>query len=244
MNLPVVNDQPPAPKTHTPETIELIDIWDTFQGEGPFVGLPATFVRLAHCNLKCPQCDTNYTDGVLTMPVEDVVTKVIKMWPQASRDAWRKEWWERKLVVLTGGEPFRQDISTLAHLLVRSSFHVQIETNGTLFCEDLPWYGALTVVCSPKTRQIDNRLKPHVHALKYVLHADHVSPDDGLPTRVLGAPVAPCRPWEGFRGELFVNPEDSGDEDQNRRNLDAAMYVCRRYGYRLGIQLHKYIGVK
>ena len=36
-------------------------IFYTIQGEGPFAGETAVFVRLAGCNLQCPLCDTDYT---------------------------------------------------------------------------------------------------------------------------------------------------------------------------------------
>ena len=39
-------------------TLEVHSIFKTIQGEGPFCGTPAVFIRLAGCNLQCPWCDT------------------------------------------------------------------------------------------------------------------------------------------------------------------------------------------
>ena len=43
------------------------------------------------------------------------------------------------LVVLTGGEPFRQDIGPLIELLLEAGYEIQIETNGTLFRPNIPF---------------------------------------------------------------------------------------------------------
>ncbi len=39
--------------------MRLIEIFYSMQGEGPAMGRPATFVRLADCNLRCEGCDTD-----------------------------------------------------------------------------------------------------------------------------------------------------------------------------------------
>src|ERR1700744_6310052 len=76
-------------------------IFLTIQGEGPYQGRPAVFVRLAYCNLDCSFCDTFFDQGDWfgVMELSHKVTAMI--------DA---SFVDRRLcgVVLTGGEPTLQ----------------------------------------------------------------------------------------------------------------------------------------
>src|SRR5437660_1181576 len=41
-----------------PEKGHLLEIFSSFQGEGPYAGLKQVFVRLSGCHLRCAYCDT------------------------------------------------------------------------------------------------------------------------------------------------------------------------------------------
>lgn len=41
-------------------TVNLIEIFSSVQGEGPYVGYRQIFIRLAGCNMLCKYCDTDY----------------------------------------------------------------------------------------------------------------------------------------------------------------------------------------
>ena len=214
-------------------TLDVHHLFATIQGEGPFVGTPAVFVRLYGCNLQCPMCDTEYTDSKFPLSPLGLVAAVNEMRGAAN------------LVVITGGEPMRQNLGPALRALLGAGYRVQIETNGTLFVPDLP-YDQITVVCSPKAGKVDARLLPHVAAFKYVLHADSVDPTDGLPIKALGHSVATrvARPPKDFKGVTFLQPVDLADPVENKRHLEATIRSCLKYGYTLCLQTHKIINME
>jgi len=221
------------------QTLEINSIFWTLQGEGPYNGHPAIFIRLAGCNLQCPSCDTEYQlKAVLSL------TEIYAIISRETPDTLLRP----PIIVITGGEPFRQNIAPLVDNLLQLGYKVQIETNGTLYVP-LEWSFAhknLTIVCSPKTGKINKDLLPHIKALKYVVNANDINRYDGLPNHALGHPASPmvARPPANFRGEIFVQPVDVKDEVQNKRHLDAAVDSCLRFGYRFCLQVHKLIGVE
>ena len=150
--------------------LEVHSIFQTIQGEGPYSGHRATFVRLAGCNLQCPMCDTDYTSEIETMFVRYIADQCLA-----------------PLVVITGGEPFRQNISFLCDLLLLDNHKVQIESNGTL--PPSPGLSKeVEVVCSPKTGSINAKLYPYIVAYKYVMppqERNQISKVDGLPLKAL-----------------------------------------------------------
>jgi len=227
------NNQPPEKQVHTSGYyLDVQGVFHTLQGEGPFAGCPAVFIRLAGCNLQCPGCDTDYTSARGIIPLPQILLAV----KQAHGNA------PTKLVVITGGEPFRQQLLPLVQFLLNYKYRVQIETNGTLY-QDLP-YGAITVVCSPKTGSINRLLVPHLSALKYVVDADNVA-DDGYPIRALhhGTGVL-ARPPRNFPGKIYMQPFDCGDTADNLRHQKAAIQSCFTTGARYCHQLHKLIGLE
>lgn len=209
--------------------LEVHSIWPTIQGEGPYAGRGAIFIRLAGCNLQCPWCDTEYTSIRKKMNPMDIVTEVAR--------------YNGDLVVLTGGEPFRQDINRAVRALLISGQTIQIETNGTLYLDDFP-YSKVTIVCSPKTATINSRIK--IDAYKYVLDSEYVDPNDGLPTSALGMPTAPARPREVDLVSgvpIYVQPMDTGDPERNADNVRVAVESAMRFGYLFCPQIHKLAGM-
>lgn len=165
-------------------------IFTTLQGEGPYRGEPAVFVRLAKCNLACTFCDT-YFDGGDWLSPEQLATKIdnavseyfegnVPEWAQTNRSQWEFEAStcsivdkvtreivkpkRRKMVlVVTGGEPMLQkNLVPFLHSMNQEFENTQIESNGTVW-QDIP--DSTTLVCSPKCSEKNGKpvkyLKPN-----------------------------------------------------------------------------------
>ena len=230
-----INTQLRSPvRDHNGSELLVHSVFYTMQGEGPYSGVPAVFIRLAGCNLRCPGCDTEYTQGATEMRLADLVRLADLAFPKRSMSYLRPP-----LFVITGGEPFRQNISPLCECLLQLGAIVQIETNGTLPpSPELP--GAVRVVCSPKAPKINKELAAVVFAYKYVVQAKYVA-TDGLPTAILGKQQLPARPHHGFTGCVYLTPMDEQNPKANEANCKAAVESCITHGYAFNLQLHKYI---
>lgn len=219
-----------------PKSLLVHSIFHTIQGEGIFAGHPAYFVRLAGCNIKCPMCDTDYTKGAEKLNYYYTIHTLEQMGCH-----------EDSLVVITGGEPFRQNLSELVdELLFNIGCKVQIETNGTLpptLSRKALNHPQLYIMCSPKMRLIDKELAPYISAYKYVLHADYID-QDGLPVTTLAMKAITARPPKDQPRPIYVQPVDVSDEIENKRHLESCVRVAMKHNYILCLQVHKLIGVE
>lgn len=218
-------------------SLDVFKIWRTIQGEGPLAGSPAIFIRLAGCDLACRLCDTDYTSNRKLMSIGNITSEVLTL----------MNCWFERLVVITGGEPFRQNLVPLTNILNSNAIKVQIETNGTLSNKHFPfWKSNAIVVCSPKTGKVHRDIARYCY-YKYILDAEHIDPRDGLPTNSMGddCPIArPPREALVHYNKVYVQPLDVQDEMKNKTNLQAAIDSCMKFGYRLSLQQHKLLGLE
>ncbi len=126
--------------------IGIVNIFFTIQGEGPFAGMPALFIRLGGCNLACKFCDTEF-DEFEYMEINQIIDICFEKMDASHKEDWDKIIKKHYLIVITGGEPFRQNISPLCNKLLSLGFNIQIETNGLLWRALDP---RIHIVCSPK----------------------------------------------------------------------------------------------
>lgn len=208
------------------EELEVKEIFPTLQGEGPYTGWPAVFIRLGGCNLTCEFCDTEFED-FKPMSTLDILDRVHQFATNQGRRT-------SELIVITGGEPLRQPIAPLCEALLEADYLVQIETNGTIF-RPVP-YG-IDIICSPKVSQqqyhpIREDLLERLTAFKFLISTTDERYSD-----------VPDIGQSMFNTPVYVQPMDENDEVVNKANLSRAIQLSMEDGYRLSLQTHKILGI-
>ncbi|MBP6343775.1 MAG: 7-carboxy-7-deazaguanine synthase QueE [Candidatus Omnitrophica bacterium] len=105
----------------------ILEIFQSTQGEGKYIGVPQVFVRFFECNMHCVWCDTPHSIGDTTrhykeFTLDSLVSEIKALWGQSHS------------VSITGGEPLVQAdfINTLTPVLRGLGMTVYLETNGVL----------------------------------------------------------------------------------------------------------------
>lgn len=211
--------------------LKVHSVFHTIQGEGPYFGVPAVFIRLSGCNLACTFCDTEF-DEYFVISIDDILKKVTQE---------KADYQKTNLIVITGGEPFRQNISPLCKKLIDLGYKIQLESNGTIFREIPP---EVEIVCSPKV--IKNKQNGHASyydvnprilkqsiAVKFLIS----SMIDGY------SDIAEVGQTE-YSVPVYVQPMDEYDDQINRANVQKAMDVAKKHGAILSLQLHKILDIE
>lgn len=200
-------------------TLNVNEIFYSIQGEGYYSGSPATFIRLAGCNLACHFCDTRHSIPSIPMSPQEIVDEV-KRYPA-------------KIVIITGGEPSLQPLSLLVDMLHEASRRVHIETNGTRpLPASIDW-----ITCSPKQATADSplRIPFYVHP-SILLRADELklvydsqgSDPDSIAAR-FDAPL------------LYLQPMALDGSDNAP---DTVAYILSHPRWRLSAQIHRLLNFK
>ena len=199
----------------------------TLQGEGVQSGSRAVFLRFAGCNLwsgreadrataQCTFCDTDFVGidgegGGKFASADELAGRVESLWGPER---------ERRLIVITGGEPMLQLDRALVDALHGRGFRIAVETNGTL-----PATPGIDWICvSPKAgteivQQCGDELKL-------------VWPQDG---------IDPIELERWHFDHFLVQPMDC---ERRGEAVEAAIRLAmERPKWRLSLQAHKVVGL-
>ncbi|MFA6359072.1 MAG: 7-carboxy-7-deazaguanine synthase QueE [Candidatus Omnitrophota bacterium] len=103
--------------------MKITEIFQSIQGEGPYIGHRSIFIRTFGCNLGCSFGDTPYSWQKGSIHYDMSIHQILDMVCQAS---------DVTHVVITGGEPTIQpELNELITNLKELGKIITIETNGT-----------------------------------------------------------------------------------------------------------------
>ena len=202
------------------------EIFHTLQGEGAQSGRAAVFCRFTGCNLwsgreedrakaVCRFCDTDFV-GADAGRFSDPAELA-----RAVAAFWPSQTIGRPLVVCTGGEPLLQLDEALCAAFHAFGFEVAVETNGTI----APPPGIDWLCVSPKAGA------PLAVRRGEELKLVYPQPD-ALPQAYSHLDFS----------HFFLQPMDGPQRDTNTQA--AISYCLENPQWRLGLQLHKVVGLR
>ena len=163
---------------------DLVEIFESLQGEGRNTGRPCVFVRFAGCNLACPWCDTDVVQR-FSLSLGDLLSEIRQF--------------KAKSVILTGGEPtIREGMPELVAALKAAGCWIAVETNGTAAPD---WLADVDyVACSPKAEYAGRIVLTRADEVRVVASSEDV--------------VAFCAQVRGriAATDYYVSPCDRGGE--------------------------------
>ncbi|OLS28829.1 MAG: 7-carboxy-7-deazaguanine synthase [Candidatus Heimdallarchaeota archaeon LC_2] len=237
------------------------EIFESFQGEGPNTGKPSIFIRFSGCNLKCIYCDTKYT----WLFGEKTLLNIRDSIPLEFHDKLGNEFYQKKdethkmtiidlignikqysatNIVITGGEPLLQK-KEIENILLHpyfENFNFEIETNGTIEPIELPT-NKLQYNVSPKLansfNKLENRYIPSVlnkfkqknSVFKFVVNESDDITEIIKIQKELNIPGS----------QIYLMPEAISKEqlDKNGKMVaELAMLYNYNYSHRLHIQFY------
>jgi len=201
-------------------TYPIMESFYTLQGEGAHQGRAAYFIRLGGCDVGCTWCDVKDSWDASKHPIYTVDEIIAKAEAEMNNPS------DKKLAVITGGEPLLHQLDALTAALQAKGFETNMETSGSS-----PLSGHWNWIClSPKKfKQPLPEIVPLAHELKVVVFNKH----DFKWAESFAKQVSPtCK--------LYLQPEWDKKELVTPLIID---YIKAHPQWQLSLQIHKYINV-
>ena len=198
-------------------TLPVVETFHSLQGEGYHCGRSAFFIRLAGCTVGCPWCDTKHS-----WPVDHHPPMEVTALAEAATEACRNG---AAFTVVTGGEPLHHALTPLTQALAASGRPLHLETSGVdPLSGDFDW-----ITLSPKRhRPPQTELLHRCHELKVVIHdAEDLSFAESMAA--------------GTQAEVLLLQPGWDSPEGQRLAVD---HVRCNPHWRLGLQTHKWLGVR
>ncbi|MEM5343644.1 7-carboxy-7-deazaguanine synthase QueE [Paraburkholderia azotifigens] len=216
------------------------EIFESLQGEASFAGTPSVFVRLQGCPVGCPWCDTKHTwhmgpereISVSAMGKKTELPCDSYSWCDVSTLANIVRAADAEHVVITGGEPCMYDLRPLIAKLEAWHHRVQVETSGTY----VPLVTPTTfVTVSPKYEMPGGR--PVLE--EALARANEITCPIGK-RREIGVVLEQLDPLHQSNGTpIWLQPLSASS-----RATAICIQAARRYGWRVSLQMNRFINIR
>ncbi|MFO7869619.1 MAG: 7-carboxy-7-deazaguanine synthase QueE [Bacteroidales bacterium] len=197
------------------QTLPIVEMFYSIQGEGFHTGKPAYFIRLGGCNVLCGWCDVKESWNPDKHPQKTIpeIADEVLLHPAKS-------------VVLTGGEPLMNNLDTLCEHLHGYGIKLFLETNGTYELS-----GKWDWVClSPKPH--------HPPRDDFYQYADELKIIIDTPERIQWAEESKQKVRRDCK--LYLQPEWNSLE---KILPDIINYCKLNPEWNISIQTHKYLDI-
>jgi organic radical activating enzyme len=196
------------------ETLKVVEIFYSIQGEGANFGKAAIFVRLSDCNMRCWYCDTDWRRGTVMTLKE--VKQAIQSYPC-------------KMIIWTGGEPTLQLTDDILSFF--DGYYHCIETNGT---NKVP-SGIDYISCSPKVSTETLRANfQAVDEFRYPIGSGDIPP--------LLSELPPATNY--FVSPIFLGAEQERFDLNSENVNYCIDFVKQHPEWRLSMQMHKLLKIE
>ena len=206
-------------------TLPVMEMFYTLQGEGFYKGTAAYFIRLGGCDVGCVWCDVKDSWDATKHPkftVDEIVSKsILKIKSLAPN---HKD--NPPIFVITGGEPLMHNLDELTNTLALNGFKTNIETSGSS-----PLSGNWDWIClSPKKFKAPlDKVLPLANELKIVVYNKS---DFNWAEQYAVQVNSNCK--------LYLQAEWDKKEIVTPLIID---YIKANPKWQLSVQIHKYINV-
>ncbi len=194
----------------------VMETFTSVQGEGVYTGVPSFFIRLAGCDVGCVWCDVKESWDKEKHPLISLDTLV-----EAAVGS------GVKVVIVTGGEPTLHDLAPLTEALRNVGLRIHLETSGTQKLTGLfDW-----ITFSPKKFKapLDEYFELSNELKVVIFHKSDLTWSHEMAARM------------NENAQWFMQPEWEKREENLPLIFD---WVLKNPHWRVGLQIHKYMGVE
>ena len=232
------------------KTNNQVQIFETVQGEGMFLGVPSFFIRLQGCSVRCFFCDEKKTWALGTKNEQILNYEEILEQLQIMNSGLKR-------VVITGGEPTEQDIVPFIKFLNNHGYKVALESAMTgkyaqavldyIFVQEQSFWLTFSpkAIYSEAGEPSDERVYSLAHEIKFVIADDKAV--DFLENTLLPKILFKDSVKETAVENGVVQPSSKpfflvADWNNLKENQARILELLKKYPetLRIGIQAHKY----